>query len=92
MFINELTKYQKSRFNLNSTCKICGKEIKNESFQMIKKRMGRSKCYSFMHDSCCFDAQKKLDYDREDISIYNITHNVKESNYNPLLDEFNFHS
>lgn len=55
MNIENLTKYQYRRFKKNNICKICGKEINEETFEMLAVRIGRLVNYNFFHISCLLD-------------------------------------
>ena len=52
MLVSDLSKYQQMRFKKNNRCPICGKEIKNEEFEMVLAKSGRQIKYNFFHLDC----------------------------------------
>lgn len=52
MTINDLTKYQSRRFKDNNKCKICGRNITNEDFEMVTVKNGKLVNYNFFHTNC----------------------------------------
>lgn len=59
MYYNELTEYERHRFNENPRCIYCGEEIKRtEDFTFAKTRVGRTIVYSLLHNRCVLDARE----------------------------------
>lgn len=61
MIYDDLTQYEKHRFDDNPRCIYCGEIIKkNSQFRFIKNRFGRYVIYSFIHRGCILKAREWL--------------------------------
>lgn len=61
MTYDDLTQYEKHRFDDNARCIYCGKTInKNTQFRFIKTKFGRYVIYSFIHRGCILKAREWL--------------------------------
>lgn len=61
MTYNDLTQYEKHRFDASGRCIYCGNKIGKESnFRYVKTRFGRSVIYAFIHEGCIKSAHDWL--------------------------------
>lgn len=64
--LDDLSQYEKRRFNTNHVCPICWKEIRcHERFIMFKRKTGRIMRYSFYHEQCLYVGRGDLNGEEE---------------------------
>ena len=70
MTYNDLSQYEKHRFDENGRCLYCGNKIKKDSeFRFIKTKFGRYVIYSFIHKGCILKAREWLLNHEEGVEI-----------------------
>lgn len=61
MTYDDLTQYEKHRFDAHGRCIYCGNKIRKDSnFKYVKTRYGRTVIYAFIHQGCIISARDWL--------------------------------